>query len=197
VQVKLLRALEERTIRRVGDTRPINVDVRLISATNRDVKALVANGRMREDFYYRIRVFEIGMPPLRERREDIATLASHFAAKLGAGRDRAIDAIDAAALRALLDHDWPGNVRELKNAVEHALVTATAGRIRKVDLPAEMREPARPRRRSEPRAPDEEREQIQLALDRTGGNRADAARALGISRVTLWKRMRRLGIEPS
>jgi transcriptional regulator with PAS, ATPase and Fis domain len=200
LQVKLLRALQERQIRRVGDEHAIAVDVRLVSASHRDLRALVADGRMREDFYYRIKVFEIDMPALRDRREDIPALANHFASELGAAAGKPSVALSSEALRALLAHRWPGNVRELRNAIEHALVTMVAGTIQLDDLPIEVRGPREarttipdPARRSAAVA-GSPREQIEEALRQSGGNRAEAARILGIGRVTLWKRMRRLGM---
>jgi two-component system response regulator HydG len=208
LQVKLLRALQERQIRRVGDENAIPVDVRLVSASHRDLRALVADGRMREDFYYRIKVFAIDLPALRDRREDIPALANHFAAELGqaAGKPRVV--ISAEALRALLAHRWPGNVRELRNAIEHALVTVAASTIQLKDLPLEVRDTRDARapgpdaaiahRAGAPAAtaasPPGMRERIEQALRQSGGNRAEAARILGIGRVTLWKRMRRLGM---
>ena len=200
LQAKLLRALQERQIRRVGDDRPIAIDVRLLSASHRDLRSLVAGGRMREDFYYRIKVFEIEMPSLRDRREDIPALAAHFASELGRASGKPQLAIAAEALRALLGHRWPGNVRELRNAIEHALVTVTGHAIQLADLPIELRNPVGDMRPPEvvapaPAAPSgDAREQIEDALRRSGGNRAEAARMLGIGRVTLWKRMRRLGM---
>jgi len=203
LQAKLLRALQERQIRRLGDEGAIPVDVRLVSASHRDLRALVAAGQMREDFYYRIKVFEIDMPPLRDRREDIPALAGHFATELGQAAGKPRLAISAEALRALLAHRWPGNVRELRNAIEHALVTVANSTIQLHDLPVEVRgvrEAKPPPPEAAPRPPvaaagsPGKREQIEDALRRSGGNRAEAARLLGIGRVTLWKRMRRLGM---
>jgi DNA-binding NtrC family response regulator len=155
---------------------------------------------MREDFYYRIKVFEIDLPALRDRREDIPALANHFASALGAAVGKPSVAIASDALRALLAHRWPGNVRELRNAIEHALVTVSAGTIQLDDLPIEVRSPREARTtipeaaRRPAAAGATPREQIEDALRQSGGNRAEAARILGIGRVTLWKRMRRLGM---
>ncbi|HEY6178962.1 MAG TPA: sigma 54-interacting transcriptional regulator [Kofleriaceae bacterium] len=209
LQVKLLRALQERQIRRIGDDKPISIDVRLVSASHRDLRALVASGRMREDFYYRIKVFEIEMPSLRDRREDIPALANYFSTELGRAAGKPNLLLSAEALRALLQHRWPGNVRELRNAIEHALVTVTGQAIQLADLPVELRsmvserplEPVGPSASAAVPPPGatipmagNPREQIEDALRRSGGNRAEAARLLGIGRVTLWKRMRRLGM---
>jgi PAS domain S-box-containing protein len=202
LQAKLLRALQERQIRRVGDETAVPVDVRLVSASHRDLRALVAAGQMREDFYYRIKVFEVDMPPLRDRREDIALLANHFAIELGQAAGKPRLAISADALRALIAHRWPGNVRELRNAIEHALVTVATTAIQLHDLPVEIRGVRDKSVAHEPAAAPKPvtattrnlREQIEEALRRSGGNRAEAARLIGIGRVTLWKRMRRLGM---
>ena len=207
LQVKLLRALQERQVRRIGDDKAISIDVRLVSASHRDLRALVASGRMREDFYYRIKVFEIEMPSLRDRREDIPALANYFATELGRAAGKPNLMLSAETLRALLQHRWPGNVRELRNAIEHALVTVTGQAIHLGDLPVELRSGSSEMRPPEPVAPSaaappvaplppagNPREQIEDALRRSGGNRAEAARLLGIGRVTLWKRMRRLGM---
>ncbi len=165
VQVKLLRVLQERVFERVGDNRPQPVDVRVISATHRDLEALVASGRVREDFYYRIKVVSLWLPPLRQRREDIPLLVAHFLARLrgaavptgaaptgaaptGAAQpvapaaapppSLAEEVVSPAALRALMDHLWPGNVRELENAVEHAVVLSRGRTIRPEHLPPEV-----------------------------------------------------------
>ncbi len=214
LQVKVLRALQERVIRRVGDEKVIPVDIRIISASHRDLKSLVTSGKMREDFYYRIKVFEIEMPALRERCEDIPVLANHFVHELGRAAGKPKLTISVDAMRALVNHRWPGNVRELRNAIEHALVTVTGATIQVNDLPLEVRSGAlgifeaashaapvaaapMPAPTPAPTAtlsPSDLREQIEQALLRSGGNRAEAARLLGIGRVTLWKRMRRLGM---
>jgi PAS domain S-box-containing protein len=195
LQLKLLRVLQEREIRRVGDERSLKVDVRLVTASNKDLRQLLVSGALREDFYYRVRVFEIALPPLRERRDDIPLLVAHFIAELSRTRQTSVKGIAADALQRLMEHSWPGNVRELRNAIESALVTAPGDRIRMRDLPAEVRFQ---RAAAAPRgsvADPAERERIAKALAATGGRRADAAKLLGISRVTLWKKMRRLGID--
>jgi two-component system response regulator HydG len=193
-QLKLLRVVEERAIERLGENRTRRVDVRLIAATHRDLKKLVAEGRFREDLYYRIHVFAIDLPPLRDRREDVPLLVDHFVDLLGARTGKRLRGVSPGAMRCLIEHDWPGNVRELENAVEHGLVTAREDVISLFDLPVEVR------RRHLDRAADEEdrdermRQEILEALDRTGGHRERAATMLGISRVTLWKRMKKLGL---
>ena len=127
LQLKLLRVLQEGEIRRVGDERGFKVNVRLLTATNRDLKALLASGQMREDFYYRIRVFEISLPPLRKRREDLPLLVNHFIAEASRVHQRSVKDIANDALQHLMKYSWPGNVRELKNAIEHAFVIVPRG----------------------------------------------------------------------
>jgi len=199
VQVKLLRALQEREIRRVGDSRTRSVDVRLVTATNKDLKQLVASGAVREDFFYRIHVFEIRMPPLRERTDDIPLLVDRFIDELCRQKGRSADGIARDALQRLMDYHWPGNVRQLRNAIEHACVTVTGDRISYHDLPPELRDADGG---SETHVPQDltaeehaEREQIMQALRQAGGNRTKAAKLLGTSRVTLWKKIGKYAIE--
>ena len=198
LQLKLLRVLQEGEIRRVGDERTHTVNVRLITATNQNVKGLLQSGEMREDFYYRIRVFEITLPPLRERREDIPLLVNSFIADGSRTHQRPVKGIAKDALQHLVQHSWPGNVRELKNAIEHAFVTISGESITSLDLPSEIRQslPTKPgyspkRLRHEDQA---EPQRIQDALQKTNGNRSQAAKLLGYSRVTLWKKLQRFGL---
>jgi transcriptional regulator with PAS, ATPase and Fis domain len=188
-QAKLLRALETGTIRPVGAEADKRADVRLIAATNRDLWKEVRAGRFREDLYYRIRVFEVELPPLRERGQDIALLAHHFVSHIARDRGRAAADIDPAALTRLLEYGWPGNVRQLRNAIQFALVSA-GDSILLSDLPPELHSPT-------PSAPKQAltRERIEDALRQCGGKRLKAAGLLGVSRVTLWKWIKRLNIE--
>jgi PAS domain S-box-containing protein len=195
LQVKVLRTLQEREVRRVGDERVTKVDIRIIAATNRDLSRLLTAGKLREDFYYRIRVFDIGLPPLRDRREDIPLLIRHFLAAFSARTRRGARILAPDALRMLMAYSWPGNVRELQNAVEHALVTATGSEIRSADLPGDLRGAVRSQTTLTPED-QADRERISGILGETGWNRTKAAAALGVSRVTLWKRMRRYGLTP-
>jgi transcriptional regulator with PAS, ATPase and Fis domain len=190
LQVKVLRALQEQEIRRVGDERSVKIDVRLIAASNRDLRQRLASGRMREDFYYRINVFNLRLPPLRERQGDIPLLAEHFLRELSRGK--AMPAIAPDALKALMDYMWPGNVRELRNAIEYGLVMAQGGALAASDLPAEIRN-GQARRLWTPEDV-AERERLRAALADAGGNRTRAAAALGTSRVTLWKKLRRFNL---
>ena len=202
LQLKLLRVLQESEIRRVGDDRDLRVDVRLITATNRDLKALMAEGTLREDFYYRIHVFEITLPPLRARREDIPLLVHQFMADNSKAFGRNIGDIAQDALHRLMEYGWPGNVRELKNAIEHAFVTVNGDCLTLWDLPPEVQHPPETRRlthlssNTNPSLPPEEEDRILHALQKTNGNKTEAAKLLGVSRVTLWKKIKHLQPNP-
>lgn len=197
LQASLLRALQERAVRRLGEAHERSIDVRVLTATHRDLAREVAEGRMREDFYYRIHVFEIAIPPLRERPDDIPVLAEHFARELSAKHGRAFDGFSVDALHALVRHRWPGNGRELRNAVEHALVVAPRPVVDVFDLPASVRGGGGVAAVVPPLSPDEEADKlrIQEALEEHGWNRTRTAEALGMSRVTLWKRIRRYRLD--
>jgi PAS domain S-box-containing protein len=200
VQVKLLRVLQEGEIERVGSHQPIPVDVRVISATNQDLAALVAQGKFREDLYYRINVIPVRLPALRERPQDIPLLAHTFIERMALRSGRPITGLSRVALERLMAYRWPGNVRELINAVEYAFVTCRQGEIEPRHLPAAVlglgSPPARTRPAAAAAAPDDQaqRAEIQQALAMTGGHKAKAAAMLGISRVTFWKRLKRLGL---
>jgi len=199
VQVKLLRVLQEQEFERVGGTDTIRVDVRVIAATHRDLRRLMAEGRFREDLYYRLNVIPLHVPALRERRSDVPLLAQHLLDHLAAiGKGRAAS-ISPRAMAILMDHDWPGNVRELENVLEHAVVCSRGCVIEPEALPRALLAPAAGRRRGgralrERTNAREEREQILRALEACGGQRGGAAARLGIDRTTLWRRMRRLRI---
>lgn len=205
IQVKLLRVLQEREIRRVGESKTRQVDVRVVTATNRDLKQLVEEEVIREDFYYRIHVFEIRLPPLRERKSDVPLLVDHFIRQLCVDRGKPIDGIARDTLDVLQDYPWPGNVRELRNAIEHACVMAAGDRITYLDLPLEIRQPTRTSRTDsqiiDSQSPtlskeqQQEKQRIVAALQQTRGNRTKAAELLGTSRVTLWKKIGRYDIE--
>ena len=194
LQLKLLRVLQESEIRRVGDEKSMKVDVRFITATNKDLKHLLTTGAVREDFFYRIRVFEITLPALRERREDLPLLVSHFLAEGTKVYRRSINDIAQDVMQQMLKYSWPGNVRELRNAIEHAFVTTEGVCLTIFDLPPEIRtatSPSSPKRQSKQRA---EREQILEALRQTRGSKTEAAKLLGYSRVTLWKKLQKFGV---
>ncbi|MCA1593235.1 MAG: sigma-54 dependent transcriptional regulator, partial [Acidobacteria bacterium] len=144
MQAKLLRALQEREIRRVGGTRPIKIDVRVVAATNRDLRAMVGDGRFRDDLYYRINVLSVDVPPLRERREDIPVLLDYFLRKHTRNTSRLIRGLTPEARKMMLDYAWPGNVRQLESAIERAILLAEEEYISVEDLPLEVRQEARP-----------------------------------------------------
>jgi len=195
MQAKLLRVLEGKEIERVGENTPVPIDVRLVSATNRALAALVAAGVFREDLLYRVNVIPITLPPLRERREDIPPLVAHFLARIGVANERALLRVTPAALERLQSYGWPGNVRQLINALEYAAITCRGEEIGVQDLPSNLAEPVclQPARRRGELSP----EAIRGALAGEGGSRTRAARALGVSRVTLWKRMKEYGLTES
>jgi len=201
VQVKLLRVLQERVVERVGENRARAVDVRVVSATNRDLESLLASGRLREDFFYRIKVVSLKIPPLRDRREDIPLLIAHLLEKI-AGREgrSAPPVVGADAMALLMNHTGPGNVRELENALEHALVLSRGDAVRAEHLPPELGPRAgAPAPHSLPDVPkhsEEERDVLAAALAAAGWNRSRAARNLGINRTTLWRKIREYGLQP-
>jgi DNA-binding NtrC family response regulator len=189
-QVTLLRALQSGEFRRLGSSTALSADVRIISATNADLTAAVAEGDFREDLYYRLNVFELRVPPLSRRPDDVLPLAEHFLARHSAGRGLELS---SSAVRALGDHDWPGNVRELENRIQRAVVVASGGRIRVQDLGLDPRSAlTRVELDDAARA---EREHLLDVLDRFRGVIAHAAEELGISRQAMYRRMDRLGIE--
>ncbi|HEX7078777.1 MAG TPA: sigma-54 dependent transcriptional regulator [Candidatus Eisenbacteria bacterium] len=202
VQAKLLRALQSGEVRRVGAAETLHVDVRVIAATNRDLPRALAEGRLREDLFYRLSVFQIEMPPLRERREDIPLLANYFRQRYARRLGKRVDRFTERAQFYLLRYDYPGNVRELENAVERAVTLAEHGEITHMDLPPTFRD-APIRLLQEGSAfpytetlslADLEAEHIRRVLTHFAGNATKAARSLGISRSTLWRKMREYGL---
>ncbi|MCC6848661.1 MAG: sigma-54-dependent Fis family transcriptional regulator [Deltaproteobacteria bacterium] len=193
LQAKLLRALQDGEIRRVGDTRPFSVDVRILCATNQDLRTCVAERRFREDLFYRLRVFTLVLPPLRERKEDIPALAQMFLEQEGHATGR----FTPRARAALEGSRWPGNVRELANAVKHGAVLAGNGDVDVAHLPEEVTSPELPASSPTPLRPlaEVEREHVIRVLEACGGRQIDAARVLGIGRTTLWRKIRDFGIE--
>jgi PAS domain S-box-containing protein len=196
VQVKLLRVLETRQFERVGDHQPVRVDVRIISATNKNLLEMIAQKQFREDLFFRINVIPIHLPPLRERTEDIPLLVSSFIQRLQRATGKPIAGLTPNALRLFMNHSWPGNVRELKSALEYAFVIAESGKVDIDHLPPQF---ARGDAGAESAmaAVDVLMEKTALieALRRTHGNQTQAARMLGINRVTVWNRMRKYGID--
>ena len=209
IQVKLLRVLQEREIERVGDSKVIPVDVRILAATHQALKKLTEEGRFRQDLYYRLNVIPVHVPPLRERREDIPSLAARFLRTVGERTGKKPEKISHDALRVMMDYDWPGNVRELLNAVEHGVVKSRGKTILVEDLPVEIiGETARISSAyhggatgkgwgsvSPWNGPADEGQAIREALEKNNWHRGRAAELLGIDRTTLWRKMKKLGIE--
>ena len=198
VQVKLLRALDPGVFERVGGNQSIQADVRLIAATNRDLTALVREGKFREDLYYRLNVVQIRVPPLRERKEDIPLLANTFLKEICERDGKAFRPLSPEAMEALLRYDWPGNVRELKGAIDSGVTLATGNQITVRDLPLTVRgasgglSPREGANQDLVNIHDNEIRLIMRALDESGGNRTEAAKKLGISRRTLHRRLKEL-----
>jgi transcriptional regulator with PAS, ATPase and Fis domain len=196
-QVKLLRVLEEREIERVGDHRPVPVDVRIVSATNRDLETLQREGRFREDLFFRINVFPLECPPLTRRLEDIPLIVKAFIDQNSEKSGKKILGLTSDAMETLLAYDWPGNVRELRNAVEYAFVLCDGGWIEPRHMPPKITGGQRPRNgtpRTVAAGGPSEREKLIALLRKARGNQSEVARTLGVSRVTVWKRMRKYGI---
>ena len=195
-QVKLLRAIDEGEIRRVGESLPVHVDVRVIAATNRDLKAAVAEKRFREDLFYRLNVVPLRIPPLRERREDVPLLAQHFLEE-HAQRTGERKTLSPAALQKLVDHPWPGNVRELESMIEQAAALASHPTLSEADIrfdgPPGHGGAAAGQTLAET-VDAAERRAIEAALERCGGDLSRVARELGVSSTTLWRKMKRLEI---
>jgi two-component system response regulator HydG len=197
MQVKLLRSLQEREVRRVGENKSRRVDVRVVAATNRNLEKAIAIGAFRQDLYYRLKVVELNVPPLRARRDDILALARVLLAEASLDMKRPSVRLSPAAADQLLRYEWPGNVRELENAMERAVALARGSRIDLDDLPEEVRG-ARPR----PSASDGsvrtleevEREHILATLEQNGGNQAQTAQQLHIGSATLYRRLRTYGL---
>ncbi|MGC2247917.1 MAG: sigma-54 dependent transcriptional regulator, partial [Terriglobales bacterium] len=203
IQVKLLRVLQEREFERLGGTRTVKVDVRLLAATNRDLRAALEEGTFREDLYYRLNVVPIDIAPLRERKEDIPELANLFLARFAKDSGRPLSGISPAAMQILVGHYWPGNVRELQNVIERACALAAGPELTADDVQLDV-----PRHRSGTGANERflpegmtldqwEDEMIREALKRAAGNKSQAARLLGLSRNALRYRLSKIGIEDS
>ncbi len=210
VQVKLLRVLQEREFERVGGTETIRVDVRVVSATHRDLEQQIADGKFREDLYYRLNVFPITLPPLRDRLEDLPRLVEHFVSKFNRTTGKAVRGFDPSAIAAMQQYSWPGNVRELENVVERSIIVCRNPEVTAGDLDFGRRgqavaaavggavaapfSAAAPRP-LQARLQEQEKSEIVAAIERNQGNIAGAARALGINRSTLYYRLRKHGLE--
>ena len=207
MQVKLLRALQEREFNRVGGETSIQVDVRVIAATNRNLLDRINEGAFREDLYYRLNVVELEVPPLSERKEDIPLLTRHFLEMFAAKNRKEIKGFTPKAMDNLIRYDWPGNVRELMNAVERAVVLARSNYLDETDFPF-MKDMAVEENQSDPAGPDAlilqgetpleeiEKTAILTTLEAAGGNKSEAARRLGITRKTLHKKLKAYGVMP-
>ena len=223
VQIKLLRALQEREFERVGGTETVSVDVRVVSATNRDLEGMIEEGTFREDLYYRLNVFPIHLPPLRDRIDDLEVLANHFIAKFSRNTNRQVNGMSEEALAKLQSYPWPGNVRELENIIERAMILVKGDLIGPGELAFARRSPTQsgltPVVKVDPslvggsdgvpvlasnatgsrplsvRLLEEEKREIESAVEKSAGNIAGASRLLGINRSTLYYRMRKHGLE--
>lgn len=200
MQVKLLRVIQERELLRVGGSEPVPVDVRLIAATNRPLEGAVSAGRMREDLYFRLNVVNLVVPPLRERRDDVPLLAYYFLKRHALAMGKDVDEIDPEAMRLLGAYDFPGNVRELSNFIERGVALTTGRLLLPEHLPEVLRSldvrVLRPAAGGGlPTLEAQEEQLIREVLERTHGNRTRAAQILGIDRVSLWRKIKRLGID--
>jgi DNA-binding NtrC family response regulator len=206
LQSKLLRAIQEREVERVGDSKPMKVDIRIVAATNSDLRQMVKEGSFREDLYYRLNVIPVRLPPLRARKEDVPLLSQHFIKKSCQENGIAVKPISQEALRVLMAYDWPGNIRQFENAMEHAVaMSLTANEISADSLPEEVRTRSGPAVVPTVSIPDEginftnvvsqlERELILRCLEKTGGNKRQAARLLNLSRTTFIDKLQRLNV---
>ncbi len=206
LQVKLLRVLQEGTIRRLGDTRLIEIDVRIVAATSRDLAAMVQEGTFRKDLYYRLAVLPVHMPPLRDHIEDVPLLVHYFLEHMGRQLGKQITSVHPAAMRILMEHDWPGNVRQLQNVVQHALVMAEGDELRIEDLPGPLQKRSRETKdfglridglSIKKNGKALERILIRRALEQTKGNRTRAAKLLEISHRALLYKIREYGLDRS
>ncbi len=195
IQVKLLRVLQEHSFDRVGGEKPVKVDARILSATNRDLREMVQKGQFREDLFYRLCVVPLTLPPLRERRNDIVSLVRYFIERFSKNAGRNITSISDEALNAMMDYPWPGNIRELQNAIQYAFVKCRDSQIQLEHLPPELRAalqtPPQPRRRRRSKL---DTRRVKDALKQADGNKVKAAQLLGVGRATLYRFMDREGV---
>jgi PAS domain S-box-containing protein len=202
IQVKLLRVLQEREIERIGESQKRKINIRIVTATHQDLRSLVSAGKFREDLYYRLNVFPVRVPPLRERKEDIPLLVSHFIEALNKRTGKQVVDLSRQVMRLFMDYHWPGNVRELENAMEHAFVLCHHDRIENEDLPGHLRhqhhfevdaqtrsDKANPARRKKV-----SKSQLLSLLDACGWNKSEVARRLDVSHTSVWKYMKKWNI---
>ncbi len=194
LQLDLLRVLEDRKFFRVGGSDPVEVDVRIIAATNRDLKKAVEDGSFREDLYYRLNVIQVLLPPLRDRREDIPLLIEHFVDHLSIEMNQKVEGVSTEALALLMRYDWPGNVRELRNVLERGMVVAQGVRIQPEDLGLVPSEPRQQPFDATLTLEEVERRHVAAVLHHSGGNVTQAARTLAIDRVTLYNKIKKYGL---
>lgn len=203
MQVKLLRVLQERELLRVGSTEPVPIDVRVVAASNRDLKEAVDNGEMRNDLYFRLNVVTLSLPPLRERRQDIPLLAYYFLRKFSSLMERDVSEISTEAMKRLTEYDYPGNIRELSNFVERGVVLSQDNGLDIEHLPQSLNSSVSikvfaPETNEIPTTLEsQEKDHILSVLEMTNGNRTEAAKVLGIDRVSLWRKLKKLGINKS
>ncbi|GAB6057650.1 sigma-54 dependent transcriptional regulator [Desulfonatronum parangueonense] len=196
VQLKLLRVLEGKEFEQVGSSTPTKVDVRLIAATHRNLAERVSRGELREDLYYRLKVVEIRLPPLRERRKDIPLLVEHFRNKFNALFKKDIEAVSSDVLNAFLKYHWPGNVREFEHTLEHAFVICNQNIVTFDHLPSDFMNAPKLEKQSSTRHREVDSQAILEALDKTAWNKAKAARLLGVDRVTLYRKIKKYNLTP-
>ena len=206
IQVKLLRVLQQKEIERVGESRSRKIDIRIITATNKDLKSLVDKGRFREDLYYRLKVFPIFLPPLRNRKEDIPLLVNHFIRVNNEKSTNRVTGTAKSVMKTFMEYSWPGNIREVANAIEHAFVLCSDRQIELNDLPIEIREPntigwpfEAQNKKPEPKKPEPDisplnKEKLVGLLRDHGWNKAEVARLSGLSRASIWKYMKKWDI---
>ncbi len=199
IQVKLLRALQERQIERIGESAKRKINIRIVTATHQDLQSLVKSGKFREDLYYRLNVFPIRVPPLRERKDDIPLLVSHFIQVMNKRTGKQLVDVSREVMRLFMDYHWPGNVRELENAMEHAFVLCSHDRVEKEDLPEHFRNSSKGGPETYSDADDlknSKRKKISkpellTLLDDCNWNKAEVARRLGVSHTSVWKYMKK------
>ena len=194
LQAKLLRVLQNRNITRVGDTKEIPVDIRLICATNRDIPQMVKDGDFREDLFYRINTLHVELPPLRERQDEILPLAEHFVKMYAEKYHREVDSISSQAQKVLLSHRWSGNVRELQNCIEKAVILSDGAELMPDDIQLQIVEPQTPVSQDLETLDEAEERAIRSAMTKHEGNLSLVAKALNISRPTLYAKLKKYGI---
>jgi transcriptional regulator with PAS, ATPase and Fis domain len=202
IQVKLLRVLQEREIERIGESAKRNINIRIVTATHQDLRSLVNAGKFREDLFYRLNVFPVGIPPLRERKDDIPLLVSHFIHVLNQRTGKQVVDVSRQVMRLFMDYHWPGNVRELENAMEHAFVLCTHDRIENQDLPSHLRHqrpPGADGHTASGSAGPAKRKKVSKSellalLHDCDWNKAEVARRIGVSHTSVWKYMKKWNI---